>query len=247
MVFALHTPTAVCDYNRDGTDDFLAQSENFYNIVDGRTGTDLLSPMPVHSGAVPGHWTAYATPMLVDLLGDGKPEVFFSRSYQMTIVSDLQGNPFWHWGLTRDTTARNHAGLGDLDGDGKVEIVVSQADGLLTAYEAGPTTHKCPTCPATAAEADCNRAGQVRWPLRLPPPLSDITAADLDGDGCDELLLGTGNGQLCALKEVQGQPTVAWTVELGRTAGAPILADLFGKGRPAILVSTEDGFLHCLF
>ncbi|MSR83022.1 MAG: VCBS repeat-containing protein [Candidatus Latescibacteria bacterium] len=246
VIFALHTPTAVLDYNHDGIDDFLAQSENFYNIVGGRTGKDLLSPMPIHSDVVPGHWTAYATPMSLDLLGDGKLKVFFSRSYQLTAVSDLEGNPFWHWGLTRDTTARNHAGLGDLDGDGKIEIVVSQADGLLTAYEAEPTAHKCPSCPAIAPEADSSRAGQMRWTFRLPPPLSDITTADLDGDGRDELLLGTGKG-LCCLKEMQGQPTIAWIVDLGRTAGAPILADLSGKGRPVILISTEDGFLHCLF
>lgn len=244
VIFALHTPTAVYDYNRDGVDDFLAQSENFYNLVNGRTGEDFLTPMPVHSNAVPGHWTAYATPMLVDLWGDGKPEVFFSRSYQLTIVTDLQGNPLWHWGLTRDTTARNHAGLGDLNGDGKIEIVVSQADGLLTAYEAEPADRKCPTCPATEPASERNRAGQVRWTFRLTPPVSDITAADLDGDSRDELLVGAGDGRLYALKEVQGQPTVLWSMEWGRTVGSPILADLFGEGRPAVLVTTEDGFLH---
>ncbi|MCC7265396.1 MAG: VCBS repeat-containing protein, partial [Candidatus Latescibacteria bacterium] len=241
--FALHTPTAVLDYDGDGTDDFLAQSENFYNLVEGTTGRELFTPMPVHSDAVPGHWTAYATPMLVDLLGEGRPKVFFSRSFQLTAVSELEGQPFWHWGLTRDTTARSHAGLGDLDGDGRIEIVVSQADGLLTAHHPEPATHPCPTCPPAGTDR-C--AGQVRWTFRLPPPLSDLTAADLDGDGCDELLLGTGQG-LCCLKEVQGQPTVLWTLDLGRTVGAPILADLSGKGQPAILVPTEDGLLHCLF
>lgn len=246
VCFALHTPTAVCDYNGDGVDDVLAQSENFYNIVHGRTGQDFLAPMPVHSGAVPGHWTAYATPMPVDLGGDGQIKVFFSRSYQLTIVTDLQGNPFWHWGLTRDTTARNHAGLGDLNGDGKIEIVVSQADGLLTAYEAEPAAGKCPTCPAAEPASERNRAGQVRWTFRLVPPVSDLAAADLDGDGCDELLLGAGDGRLYALKEGQGQPTVLWSIALGRTVGSPILADLFGDGRAAIVVPTEDGFLHGL-
>jgi len=246
VVFALHTPTAVYDYNRDGVDDFLAQSENFYNLVNGQTGRDFLVPMPVLSGAVPGHWTAYATPMWVDLWGDGEIKVFFSRSYQLTVVTDLQGNPFWHWGLTRDTTARNHAGLGDLNGDGRIEIVVSQADGLLTAYEADPAAGKCPTCPATEPASERNRAGKVRWTFRLAPPISDIAAADLDGDGRDELLLGAGDGRLYALQEVEGQPTVRWSVEWGRTVGSPILADLFGNGRAAVLVPTEDGLLHVL-
>lgn len=240
--FALHTPTAVLDYHADGTDDFLAQSENFFNIIEGTTGKELLAPMPVYSDAVPGHWTAYATPMLVDLLGQGRPQVFFSRSFQLTAVGDLEGQPYWHWGLTRDTTARSHAGLGDLDGDGRIELVVSQADGLLTAYQPTPAAHPCPTCPPAPTD---RRAGQIRWTFRVPPPVSDITAADLDGDGCDELLLGTGKG-LCCLKEVQGQPALAWTVDLGRSVGAPILADLDGHGVPAVLVTTEDGFLHCL-
>ena len=239
--FALHTPTAVLDYHGDGSDSFLAQSENFYNIVEGATGRELLLPMPSHSDAVPGHWTAYATPILVDLLGEGRPLVLHSRSFQLTAVSDLEGRPRWHWGLTRDTTARSHAGLGDLDGDGRIEPVVSQADGLLTAFQPGPTDHPCPSCPPGAESC----AGQVRWTLRLPPPLSDITAVDVDGDGRDELLLGTGAG-LCCLEEERGQPSVAWTIDLQATVGAPVVADLEGQGRPSILVTTEDGFLHCL-
>lgn len=244
-IFALHTPTAVCDYHGDGVDDFLAQSENFYNIVDGRTGEDFIDPMPIHSNAVAGHWTAYATPMLVDLLGDGDAKVFYSRSYSLTVVSDLRGTPFWHDGLMRDTTATSHAGLGDLDGDGRIEIVVSQPDGLLTAYQPEPAAHPCPTCPEDIPNPDHSRADQRRWTFQLPPPVSDITAADLDGDGADELLLGAGDGRLYALKEIGGEVTVLWSLTFDRRVGAPILVDLGSDRSAAILVPTEDGILHC--
>jgi hypothetical protein len=245
VIFALHTPTSVLDFNGDGTDDFLAQSENFYNVVSGRDGQDLI-PMDDFSDSVPGHWTAYSTPMLLDLNGDGNPKVFFSRAFALTIVTDIKGNPIWHYGLTRDTTARSRPGIGDLDGNGETEIVVSQQDGVLTAFGARPLDGKCPTCDPSQPLTERNHSGSVIWNYNLKPPVSDIATADLDGDGCDELLVGAGDGRLYALKQRGGACVVLWFVDLGRAVGSPILADLDGDGQAEIVVPTEDGRLHCL-
>ena len=69
---------------------------------------------------------------------------------------------------------------------------------------------------------------------------------DLDGDGHAELLLGTGDGHLFALKEIDGAATVLWSVRLGGRVGSPVLADLDRDGVAEILVPTDDGQMHCL-
>jgi outer membrane protein assembly factor BamB len=92
-----------------------------------------------------------------------------------------------------------------------------------------------------------NHAGKVRWQFNLPPPVSDFASADLDGDGKMELLCGAGDGKLYALKEKGGKCSVLWSAELGKqTIGSPIIADINGNGKPEIVVTSEDGFMHCL-
>ncbi|PYI88609.1 MAG: hypothetical protein DME26_03275 [Verrucomicrobia bacterium] len=54
----------------------------------------------------------------------------------------------WICGLTRDTTHSCYLGVGDLDGDGKLEFITAQKDGKLICYAADPRAEKCPMCPA---------------------------------------------------------------------------------------------------
>jgi hypothetical protein len=226
----------------------LTASENFYGIISIKDNRDLVPAglSPPLSDAIPGHWTAYATPMVAPILGGSEPQVFFSRSFALVLVTDLRGQPVWHYGLTRDTTPTAHPALADLDGDGKLEIVIAQPDGLLRAFDSEPLPQKCPSCPPDQPLTEVNHSGRLRWEFQLTPPVSDLAAADLDGDGKVEVLAGTGNGQFCALKETQDACKLAWCVHLDRTVGAPILADVNGDGQAEILVATEDGMVHCL-
>ena len=73
-----------------------------------------------------------------------------------------------------------------------------------------------------------------------------MTAADLDGDGRQELILGGSDGNLYALAERSGQVRVLWRLPLGSRVGEPVLADLDGDNHAEILVTTEAGRLHCL-
>ena len=169
----LHLPTAVHDVNGDGADDLIASSENWYEII-GVKDNRTLTANAVITAAVPGHWGAYATPIVADLKGEGKPIVFHNNAYALTLLTEFDGTPYWHYGLTRDTTHASKAGLADLDGDGRIEIVTVQKDGLLLAYDATPLAGKCPGCPADQELTDANRGGHVRWTFRLPPPISDF-------------------------------------------------------------------------
>lgn len=242
VVFVAHIPGAVFDYDGDGADDWLVCSENFYGIISVKENKDLVGPV-VLSDALPGHWTAYTFPSIAAILGEGKPVVFHHSAYSLVLITDLEGRPLWHYGMTRDT-AGTWGAFADIDGDGNREILHFQPDGLIRCF--APTAPgRCPTCPAKTPLAADKPSGQ-RWQLDLGRPMSRPIAVDLDGDGRMELLFGGDDGNLHALAERDGKPRLLWSVSLGRCFGEPIVADIDGDGQPEILVTAEDGRLYCL-
>jgi hypothetical protein len=196
---------------------------------------------------IPGHWGADGTPLLFpDRTGKARPRLFWSRAFGLIKATDLRGLPSWHFGVTRDTTASHHGGIADLDGDGRREVVTSRRDGLLTAWSADAESTKCPSCVPDDAVSELNHAGKSLWTIQLPGDVGDLAAADLDGDGAEELLVGCVDGQLYAIKQSMGQAMILWRLALGAPVGSPVLADLDGDGTAEILVATADGRLHCL-
>jgi outer membrane protein assembly factor BamB len=237
-----HFPSAVLDYDGDGADDWLVCSENFYGVLNVKENKDLVGPV-VLSEALAGHWTAYTFPSVAGLNPDGKPVVFHHGAYSLVLVTDLEGRPVWHFGMTRDTAGK-WGQFVDVDGDGRCEVVHAQPDGVLRCFTPRPST-RCPTCPTGAPAAGRDGKDQ-RWQFDLGRPVSRLIAADLDGDGRTEVLFGCEDGKLHALGERDGKPRLLWSVALGRRVGEPILADLDGDGRPEVLVAAEDGRLYCL-
>jgi hypothetical protein len=243
--FLMYLPTAAYDVDGDGADDLLANASNFYGIISVKDNRDI-TPAMVITAAVPGHWGCYATPIVVKPAKAAAPQVFLSHAFALTLLTKLDGNPIFHYGLTRDTTQSSHPGIGDFTGDGKLEFLTAQRDGKLMCYGGEALEEKCPMCPKTQDLCPSNHSAQLRWTFSLKPPVSDFMTADLEGDGKTEALCGAGDGRLYALKENQGKCTILWSVDLGRAVGSPILADLDGDGKPKIMVPTEDGKLHCL-
>jgi outer membrane protein assembly factor BamB len=235
-----HFPSAVVDYDNDGADDWLICSENFYGVISVKDNKDLVGPV-VLSDALPGHWTAYSFPSLAPGLGDDKPVVFHHNSYSLLLVTDLKGQPFWHFGMTRDT-AGTWGQIVDFAGDRGREIVHAQPDGMLRCFPLEPLT-RCPSCPPDARLANDKRSSE-RWQMDLSRPASRMIAADLVGDGRTAVLFGGDDGELHAVGERDGKPRLLWSVPFGRRVGEPILAEI--GGQPSILVTTDDGRLHCL-
>ena len=85
----------------------------------------------------------------------------------------------------------------------------------------------------------------VRWTYQLQLPISDFATLDLDADSRTELLCGAGD-KLYALEETSEKCGIVWHIDLGATAGSPVIVDLDDDGKPEILLSTADGRLHCL-
>ena len=77
--------------------------------------------------------------------------------------------------------------------------------------------------------------------------INTVAAADLDGDGKDEVLAGTADGRLCCLN-ADGKQRWDLTLEQneeGNNAINDVVVADFGDG-PRILVASDDQYLHCL-
>jgi hypothetical protein len=114
--------------------------------------------------------------------------------------------------------------LGDLDGDGDLDLLVGQSNGALSFYRNDGT----PTAPRFELAAE--RLAEITTGRRSAPAL-----VDLDADGLLDLVLGSEAGALTVLRNA-GTPGAArfeedvrWNVALAPLS-APALADLDGDG-----------------
>ena len=79
--------------------------------------------------------------------------------------------------IASDQVSRQGA-LGDFDGDGRIEILLSHIDGVVRCYD-GAT-------------------GALRWELPIGTRLADMAVCDIDGDGLVEAIGGGLDGRLYA-------------------------------------------------
>lgn len=80
--------------------------------------------------------------------------------------------------------------------------------------------------------------GAVAWDVTIP-----LTAADLDGDGDQELLASTTDGWLHALED-DGSPVPGWPVQVGESLSPHVaVADVDGDGMQDVVGVTSTGRL----
>ncbi|MBI4551571.1 MAG: VCBS repeat-containing protein [Candidatus Latescibacteria bacterium] len=207
---------AQADLRGTGLEDLVGLYYFTHVILDGRTGATLFE-----DATRPG----YHPVSVVDADGDGQAEVICSGGYMTISCAGADGTRRWvvdslHY------NAGGAAGIGDVDGDGRLELGVAFRDGRFDCYAAD--------------------TGERRWTLPLPAAGSDCVCGDVDGDGRPEFLFGCYDGQVYAVGVRDGQPAVVWTHYLGGAVGAPIIADADGDGHAEVLVAAGDGYLYCL-
>jgi hypothetical protein len=171
----------------------------------------------------------YSSPAVVDLDGDGEPEVVWAAA-DVVALRAADGAVVWRGA----GDARVWAGpvVADLDGDGSPEVAVGRGGGTLAVYGAD---------------------GGVRWSKTLfgGAELRTLAAADLDGDGKLELVTGAANGgatggQVTVL-DAAGNVVPGWPAihagEPGYAAGLydqnVAIADLDGDGDAEIVAPSD--------
>lgn len=127
-----------------------------------------------------------------------------------------------------------HMRLGDLDGDGRLEIVLLQPDVC-------PDDRYFPhsVCYAAAYNLDGDMLWQFGTPDTERPSAADCNLPaqifDIDNDGSNELLI-ISEGEMLYIDGTTGQPKKRFPLPAPDACDAIIIADLEGKGYPQNII-----------
>ena len=190
-----------------------------------------------------------AVPTLADLNGDGKLDIIIGGKTSqadpttgtvswMENVGSATNPSFRDRGLLPVRGQFSYApAVADLDGDGRVDLVVGNWTDRVQWYRNTGTA----TAPSWTL-ADTALVTITRGTNTTP------TLGDLDGDGLIDLVIGEASGVLNVYKNVGTKASPKFElvsdhfqdIKVGRRS-VPSLADMDGDGKPDLLIGNADG------
>lgn len=131
----------------------------------------------------------------------------------------VAAGPLPGWPVLAGVELTTAPSTGDLDGDGRLEVVVAAQGGeIIVRDSAGRAVPGWP-----------QQAGG--W-VRHPPAL-----ADLDGDGRAEVIVAASATGVISIWRGDGTPFNGWPAEPGLASSTPVVADVDGDGSPELVSS----------
>lgn len=215
-VFTFGNHASVRDFNRDGRDDLYIVSDNLYRIIDGGRGTDIIGPINVSGIGADFN----STPLL-----SGTNETLMIGAGTVVKMLDM-GRPVWNFSKTlngkiaRRQNSEILMGLAELGNGGSFDRIggnFGEGDTFYVYdYATGLLSYK------TAYQ-----------------PQTEIITVDIDNDGKDEFLFGTTDGQIVALRALDG--SLLWSVKADAFPNNPIIAGMGKDKVPSLIFAPGDG------
>lgn len=179
-----------------------------------------------------------SSPAIGDIDGDGEIEVLFGvgsiaepGQKGVYALRGRDGRPKWFFDLSEDRRVISSPALGDIDGDGKIEVVIGTNANKLYAF---------------------NGQGRVKYVHEAKGFIeSSPTLGDIDGDGVVEIIVGSHDFHLYALEALPGRGRfkVEWTFmppAANIFFSSPTLADIDGDGLLEIVIGNSNDILYAL-
>lgn len=182
---------------------------------------------------------SHGAPAIADVDGNGTPEIIVAspeagteeNSYLSAYRAD--GSILWQRYLPIQKMVSTSPATGDLDGDGKPDIVVAWLPHKVTAFRG--------TDGSELWTRDVRFERPTNEPIFSSPALGDV-----NGDGSLEVAIGTTDGWVYVLKNTDGSDLNAhWPQQTGqRISATPALGDLDGDGQLDIVAASYDSKVY---
>ncbi|MEH6637552.1 MAG: FG-GAP-like repeat-containing protein [Halioglobus sp.] len=236
---------SLIDYDGDGLDDITDATNFTYAVYDGATGETRVNRYAAQ-------WCGAASPLFdedvfangallssfSEKLGTASGVLFGQNDVTMAWLQP-SGSVNWRTPTYQGMPSEVLQVPADLDGDGQLEVVV---------------VGHCGT-PGSEVRAFNLDTGKLRWSYEDSnlcnwPSAHHPSAADIDGDGRDEIVY-THQNTITSIGEEFGRPYMQWRVEVeedswNKDLGSPVIAQTQKGGALEIIVNAADGTLYSL-
>jgi len=216
---------ALADFNDDCLDDIVLTYPCELSIVKGKDGSQLfvenMGPVagtrPINSTDQSGFWLIGSNLLVADLDGDGMKESLVTHPGMVIVFKHRDQRSWMVWRTEPGDGVTSLPALADTNGDGFLVIglpgcrdgfrCVDPKTGEVLWKIAGGASSNCLACDIDGdgreeflyADGKLIRAvrnGNVTWEVNLLAVITQLAAADVDGDGTSEILVCAENGKI---------------------------------------------------
>jgi len=178
-----------------------------------------------------------SSPAAADLDGDGYPEIVAASWNDSTVaVFKRDGTLLPGWPKKGAAPFWSVPAIGDIDGDGKVDICIGSNASYLYAWHANGTE---------VLDGDSNPATNGVYFVPIGTVISSPAIADIDRDGRNEIVFGTSAARVYALRN--GAPLPGWPfVASGTFSSSPAIGDIVPGGGLEIAIASSNDSVYVL-